>query len=334
MIIPPVEYPPAKMVENTMKAIQIIRPGSMELTELSVPAITSPGQVLVRLHAAGISRHHTRRVYKGLFSESTSITYPCPPGYPGREGCGEVAAVAADVVDLSPGDRVYLCELIAPLYQEYILTSSQWLLKVSASPPSSALAPTSLFARMLALLERGDRLFRAHCVVIGFGPAGRAAVQWLRVLGARMITVIERDETRMEKAASLGADVVIQAGARADLESLRAVSPGSVIECSGTHDGMQTAFELAAREVLLFGCSDVPFTVNQSLWFHKNLSIISQSGFDWRTWEKTTSFVNRGLIRPGDLVSQVLPFGTRSLEKALEGPIESDACRSVLDFSR
>jgi len=316
-----------------MKALQISRPGRMELIDIPIPVVTSADQVLVRLHAASISRHHTRQVYQGLFTGNGPETYPCPPGYPGREGCGEVTAVGEGVVDLKPGDRVYLCELVSPLYQEYILTSAQWLLKVSSSLPSSDLAPTALFARMLALLERGERLFRAHCVVLGLGPAGRTAVQWLRVLGARTITVIEQDEKRLEAAEAVGADVAIHAAVRSDLENLRAVSPETVIECTGTHGGMQTAFETAAREVLLFGCNETPFTVNQSLWFEKNLSIKSQSGFNWRDWEKTTIFVNRGLIHPGDLVSQILPFNTQSLHQALEDPLGAAAGRIVLDFS-
>lgn len=315
-----------------MKAFQISRPGSLESVDLPVPAISSPDQVLIRLHAVGVDRNLTRRVYQGIPGDGPE-PYPCPPGYPGRDGCGEITAVGDGVVDLKPGDRVYLCELVGHLYQEYIVCPAQWLLKVSSPSPSSGLAPTGLFSRMLALLERGERLFRAHCVVIGLGPAGRSAVEWLRVLGARIITVIERDKQRIKTAAEAGADVAIHASNRSDLENLRAASPETVIECSGTSRGMQTAFELAAREVLLFGCNETPFKVNQSLWHKKNLSIKSQSGFNWRDWEKTTVFVNRGLIHPDALVSHVLPFRAESLIEALEEPFGTGACQVVLDFS-
>src|SRR5437660_2586506 len=90
-----------------MLAIEISKPGGPEVlvpVERPRPDI-GPGQVLVRVAAAGVNRPDVLQ---------RQGRYPPPPGVtdiPGLEVAGTVEAVAADVSEWRVGDRV--CALVS-----------------------------------------------------------------------------------------------------------------------------------------------------------------------------------------------------------------------------
>lgn len=87
-----------------MKAIQVTSFGGPEVLQLKdVPdPKPGPGQVLVRLHAAGVNPVDTY-VRSGAYALKPELPYT-----PGGEGAGEIAALGADVVDLQVGQRVWV----------------------------------------------------------------------------------------------------------------------------------------------------------------------------------------------------------------------------------
>ncbi|HKP71231.1 MAG TPA: alcohol dehydrogenase catalytic domain-containing protein, partial [Pyrinomonadaceae bacterium] len=88
-----------------MKAVYIKEfggPENLELREVPDPPSPTGGDVVIRVHAAGLNRADLLQ-RRGL--------YPPPPGYspniPGLEFAGEITDVGADVTDLRSGDRVF-----------------------------------------------------------------------------------------------------------------------------------------------------------------------------------------------------------------------------------
>src|SRR5262245_15489713 len=83
-----------------MKAVRVHAPGGADaLRHDEVPEpVAAAGQAVVRVEAAGLNfidvYHRT-----GLYKVPMPVTL-------GREGAGTVLAVASDVRDLAPGDRV------------------------------------------------------------------------------------------------------------------------------------------------------------------------------------------------------------------------------------
>lgn len=75
-----------------MKAITVTKPDKMEILEVEKPEITSPDQVLVKIHAAGICGSDVH-VYHG------SSPYAVYPRVIRHEAAGEIEAVGADVTD-------------------------------------------------------------------------------------------------------------------------------------------------------------------------------------------------------------------------------------------
>jgi NADPH2:quinone reductase len=99
----------------TMKYVEILSPGAPEVMRIGSSALpeVKPGDVLIRVHAAGVNRPDIQQ-RKGL--------YPPPPDASpvlGLEAAGEVAAVGAAVKKYKIGDRVTaLCN--GGAYAEYV----------------------------------------------------------------------------------------------------------------------------------------------------------------------------------------------------------------------
>lgn len=308
-----------------MNALQLQTSKQAAIIEIPRPVISDPDEVQVRLYAAGFSEG-------ALPALGKTIKFPAPPGFPGHAGAGEVTAVGTSVTTLAPGDRVVLCRWAGDLFQEYIVCPALWAQKITVDLSWPALTPAELFAGMLALLKKGAKIMKARCVIIGAGSAGLAAITWLKILGAREIYVIEKNKIRAEKAASLGIDEALFAQDVSELNNLKALNPETVIECTGTHSGMLTAFDLAGKEALLFGYNDQPFSVRQSSWFEKSLVIKHQSEFDASIWEETVTCINHRILDPGFLVSHSLPFGIDSYHKARELSALPEVYKISLNF--
>ena len=111
-------------IPKTMQAAVVEHFGKpLVLKEVPVPT-PGPGQALVKVHAAGVNFID---IYfrKGL--------YPAPPPIVlGSEGAGTVEAVASDVKNVAPGDRVAYA-MPRGSYAEYQAVPALQLVKIPAS---------------------------------------------------------------------------------------------------------------------------------------------------------------------------------------------------------
>ncbi len=317
-----------------MKALQIIAPGKIQVVEIPAHGPPPPGHVCIRMHVTSLGGRHEWKVFKGAFREARPTDFPCRPGFPGKEGAGEVWQTGPEVETLRPGDRVALSGNAGDLHQEYVITPEKWALKISSERPWTSLAPADLFARMLYLLKSGEKIFRANAVILGLGSAGLAALLWLRILGARKVTGIDVDQDRMARASQLGIDDIVSADDHRSLDLLGKNHPETVVECSGSHTGILTALTLAAREVLLFAPNDSPIAIDLSRWMDKGLAVKTRTTYDWPFWEETVACIDRGLIDPGELVTHTLPFSADSYNQALGLISRQKALRIALEFSQ
>jgi NADPH:quinone reductase len=100
-----------------MKAIRVHEFGGPEVLKLEDIATPKPsaGEVLVRLHAAGVNPYDT------YMRAGTYAVKPALPYIPGSDGAGTVEAVGQGVKNVKPGDRVYTARTITGAYAEYAL---------------------------------------------------------------------------------------------------------------------------------------------------------------------------------------------------------------------
>jgi NADPH:quinone reductase-like Zn-dependent oxidoreductase len=194
---------------NTMKAIRIHRRGGPEVLvyeDAPMPAL-QPGDVLVRVHAVGISpAEFTWRIWETPDGRSRI------PFIPSHEISGVIAAVAPDVRDVKVGDAVYgLIDFFRDGgAAQYVAVRAAELAPkpCSLDHASAAATPLSALTAWQALFDHA-RITPGQRVLIhgAAGGVGSFAVQLARWRGAHVIgTASTRN---IEFVRKLGADEVI-----------------------------------------------------------------------------------------------------------------------------
>jgi len=193
-----------------MKSIRMHSRGSSETLvyeEAPVPDLT-PGNALVRVHAAGITPTE-------LTWNSTYVTHERKdrlPIIPGFEMAGTVEAVARDVTDVSPGDEVYglldfwrdgaAAEYVSVRASDLAPKPASLSFTYAAAIPLSGLtAWQSLFD--YAKLSKGDTVL----VHGAGGGVGTFAVQLAHWRGAHVFATCSKAKEDLVR--GLGADRVI-----------------------------------------------------------------------------------------------------------------------------
>src|SRR5271154_3409845 len=100
-----------------MKAILVREFGGPEVLKLEEVPTPRPGagQVLVRIHAAGVNPYDT------YMRNGTYAVKPPLPYTPGSDGAGTVESVGTGVTKVRPGDRVYVAKTVTGAYAEYAI---------------------------------------------------------------------------------------------------------------------------------------------------------------------------------------------------------------------
>jgi NADPH2:quinone reductase len=184
-----------------MVAIEITEPGGPEVlraVERPMPTL-APGEVLVRVAAAGINRPDIMQ---------RQGKYPPPPGasdIPGLEIAGTVAQVAG-ISRWQAGDRV--CALVAGGgYAEYCAVPSPQCLPIPRGIDATAAAaiPETYFTVWTNLFQRGALKADERVLVHGgTSGIGSTAIPLARAFGATVFATAGSDE-KCETCRGLGA---------------------------------------------------------------------------------------------------------------------------------
>ena len=115
-----------------MKAIVVHQFGWPEVLRYEETPTPKPsaGQVLIRMHAAGVNPYDT------YMRSGTYAMKPPLPYTPGSDGAGLVEAVGEGVKSVKRGDRVYIAKSVSGAYAEFTLAlESQALVDALRSKP-------------------------------------------------------------------------------------------------------------------------------------------------------------------------------------------------------
>src|SRR5437588_8632227 len=104
-----------------MKAILVRQFGGPEVLKLEEVPTPKPaaGEVLVRIHAAGVNPYDT------YMRAGTYAVKPPLPYTPGSDGAGVIEAAGEDVKKVKKGDRVYTAKTVTGAYAEYGLAREE-----------------------------------------------------------------------------------------------------------------------------------------------------------------------------------------------------------------
>jgi NADPH:quinone reductase len=190
-----------------MKAIQVHRfggPEVLELREIPTPK-AGPGQVLVRVHAAGVNPYDT------YMRNGTYAIKPQLPYTPGSDAAGTVEAVGEGVRKVKPGDRVYTARTLTGAYAEYALTDEPEvnLLPAKISFPQGAGLWVPYGTAYHALYHQAEARASETLLIHGAsGGVGIAAVQFARAMGMTVIGTAS-SQRGVELVKKEGADYVV-----------------------------------------------------------------------------------------------------------------------------
>lgn len=240
------------------KNIVFTRPKSVELLVEDVPEM-GPSQVLVRAEHSLISTGTELIIFQGEFESGSHweqwVKFPMKPGY-----CmvGTVENAGAEVKSYAPGDRVALRS-----------NHKQWSVFEAENNPRIVKVPQEVapddapWFGMACIAQIGVRR-ASHAlgdavVIVGAGLLGQLVTQYVRLMGAREIIVIDTAPARLklarEHGATLTLDMTADKAHQAVFEATDGKGADVVYDITGHPLAFQGALKLARRfgKLLLLG---------------------------------------------------------------------------------
>jgi NADPH:quinone reductase len=169
-----------------MKAIRVHEFGGPEVLKLEDVATPTPsaGQVLVRIHAAGVNPYDT------YMRAGTYAVKPKLPYTPGSDAAGVVEAVGDGVTKVKRNYRVYTARTITGAYAEYALALEEQLhplpAKVDFKQGAGIWVP---YGTAYHALYQSAKAHASETVLVhgASGGVGIAALQIARAMGLRVL---------------------------------------------------------------------------------------------------------------------------------------------------
>jgi len=273
-----------------MKALQYTRIGAEpELVDLPTPE-PGPGQVLLRVTAAGIC--HSDTFIMGLPEEQYKYGLPLTLGH---EAAGEVVALGAGVESLTVGTNAVVygpwgcglcwhcsqgmenyCSQAAELgirppglgapgaLAEYmIVDSTRHLVPIGDLDPVTTVPLTDAGLTPYHAIKRSLPKLRADstAIVIGVGGLGHVAIQLLRHLTPARVLALDVSEGKLEFARSIGAHHAVLSDSHAAHEVRKIICPAGaslVLDFVGLQPTLDLAISVAGvgSDVTILGVGD------------------------------------------------------------------------------
>jgi NADPH2:quinone reductase len=211
-----------------MKAIRVEQfggPETLRLADLPTPE-PGPGEILVRVHAAGINPVDTY-IRSGAYAR-----LPTLPFTPGLDAAGRVAALGSGITHVALDDRVYIAGSQTGTYAEYCLCTAAQVqpLPAAISFPQGAALGVPYATAYRALFQRADAK-PGETVLIhgGTGGVGLAALQLARAAGLKVFATGGSEAGRQTLQAQ-GADAVFDHSAPGYAEAILAQTNGQGVD--------------------------------------------------------------------------------------------------------
>jgi 2-desacetyl-2-hydroxyethyl bacteriochlorophyllide A dehydrogenase len=283
-----------------MKAILLEKPRALVPVEIAPPSSPGPGEVLVRVHRVGICGTD----YSGYLGKMPFYTYPRIPGH---ELGVEVETVGEGVVNVKSGDRCSVepyincqqcfacrrghgncCEQLKVLgvmmdggLRERFLAPARKL-HPSAKLAFEQLALVETLAIGCHAVNRGQPQPRENVLVIGAGPIGLSALEFVRLSGARSI-VMDMNEKRLAFCKErMGVDeTVVFQGNGSELLRLKDLTDGQlptvVIDATGSNQSMSHALNYVgfAGRLVFVGITTAEISFLHPLMHRREMTLLA-----------------------------------------------------------
>ncbi|WP_431926852.1 zinc-dependent alcohol dehydrogenase [Nonomuraea jabiensis] len=340
-----------------MRVITFEQPGRVRVS-LESPADLAPGSVRVRTIYSGVSAGTELTAYRGtnpylnrhwdterrLFVDGQTHAYPLT-GW-GYQEVGEVVEATPDVADPPVGSIVWgiwghRAEAVVPAEK-----------LVGHVMPPGADPLTGVFARVGAIALNAVHASDVHLgdqiAIFGQGVIGLLATRLAVLSGARVVAA-DAIPDRLELARRFGAAEVfdVRSGSVAEFMRKRIEGADTVIELSGTHQGLHEAIRTVRKggRVVAAGFyqgDGVGLRLGEEFHHNQVQLVSSQIGgvaswlahrWDVERLQRTfMALVHEGQIEVGDLISHVVPVERAAEAFDLIDKHQSEVLQLVFTF--
>ncbi|TDD16696.1 zinc-binding alcohol dehydrogenase [Nonomuraea diastatica] len=340
-----------------MRVITFEEPGQVRV-DLEPPADLVPGSVRVHTIYSGVSAGTELTAYRGtnpylnrkwdperwLFVDGQTHAYPLS-GW-GYQEVGEVVEAAPDVADPPVGSLVWgiwghRAEAVVPAGK---LVGH--VLPPGADPLSGVLARVGAIA--LNAVHAADVHLGDQIAVFGQGVIGLLATRLAVLSGARVVAA-DAIADRLELARTFGAAETfdVTSGSVAEFVRKRVVGADTVIELSGTHQGLHEAIRTVRKggRVVAAGFyqgDGMGLRLGEEFHHNQVQLVSSQIGgvaswlahrWDVERLQRTfMELVHRGEVEARDLVTHVVPVERAAEAYDLLDKHPSEVLQLVFDF--
>lgn len=306
---------------RTMKTIVLEKPEQFIVSEIPEPGSPGAGEALVRVHRVGICGTDI----SGYLGKMPFYSYPRIPGH---ELGVEVMEVGGGVTNVKPGDR---CSVEPYLNCQQCFACRRGngncceSLQVLGVHTDGGLRPQflvparklhrseKLTLEQLALVEtlgigchavfRCDPQPKENVLVIGAGPIGLSAIEFLKLAHARII-VLDLSAKRLEFCKKVMGiqHALLAKGDGSELEQLKKLTddtlPTIVIDATGSNQSMSNALNYVAHtgKLVFLGITTAEISFGQPLMHRREMTLLASRNALPRDFGRIIKLIEDGKI--------------------------------------
>ncbi|MGF1718784.1 alcohol dehydrogenase catalytic domain-containing protein [Vibrio kyushuensis] len=347
-----------------MLSIAVKSNKKLEVAHIAQPEVED-NSVIVKVHFSGLCGSDLPRIF-----------YDGAHFYPivlGHEFSGEIIEIGKGVADLKVGDRIACAPLIpcgeceqcnegnyslCPNYSfigsriqggnaQYVKVPSKCCFKLADDVTSQDAAFFEPLTVSLHPILMADGCEGKNVVIVGVGTIGLLAVQAAKALGAVSVTAIDIDQSKLEKAMSMGADFVINSGTEDGIALANNIETPHgaqlILETAGNPQTVKLCISIAKPKatIALIGTLHHDLTMSHQEFgqiLRKELKLFGSwmnysAPYPGKEWELAESLFSCGLIKTDALIDG-LYSPSNFVERVSELQGQSPSGKILLDWSQ
>lgn len=316
-----------------MLSIAVKSNKKLEVTRIAPPEVEKDA-VIVKVHFSGLCGSDLPRI----FFDGAHF-YPIVLGH---EFSGEIIEIGSGVTDFNVGERIACAPLIpcseceqcsagnyslCPNYSfvgsriqggnaEFVKIPSKCCFKLDDTVSSQEGAFFEPLTVSLHPILKAGGCENKNVVIVGVGTIGLLAVQAAKALGAATVTAIDIDDSKLEKAKSLGADFAFNSSFPNMLEQVAKIElpnvPQLILETAGSPQTVKLCINIASPKstIALIGTLHQDLIMSHQEFgqiLRKELNLFGSwmnysAPYPGKEWELAKNLFSRGLIKTDDLI--------------------------------
>ncbi|PAV31262.1 galactitol-1-phosphate 5-dehydrogenase [Virgibacillus profundi] len=323
-----------------MKSLRLYGNQDIRFEEADKPVIEKADDVIIKVKAVGICGSDISRFSKlGPYVEGNVF---------GHEFSGEVAEVGSEVEHIKVGDRVAGCPTFycgecescrkgelsrcenlhvmgayhPGAFAEYAKLPAENIVPIPDNVDYETAAMVEPSAVVVHGFYRTTMQPGAEVAVMGCGNIGLLAIQWAKIFGAKKVYAIDIDDSKLEVAKEVGADVLINSLEKPPheqiLEHTNDAGVDVAIESAGSPITSAQVFALPKKggQVVFMGIPYADINIER-FYFEKivrnELTVLGSwnaisAPFPGKEWSTTVHYMSTGQINVKPIISHRLPL--------------------------